>query len=115
MEFIPEVPGNSGIKLPVYDVYFISEFPGNSEICSPKKFKLFLFPCQEVLGIRYWVLGTGYQVLATSYWVPGRPEADLREAGGRLIGESRGRSPRVKMFNLFSECLNNARSTSVRI
>ena len=62
-----------------------------------------------VLGIRYWVLGTGYQVLVTRYWVPGRPEADLREAGGRLIGGSGGEPPSKKGSHVcFAECLSNA-------
>ena len=53
------------------------------------------------MGIRYWVLGTGYQVLATRYWVPGKPEADLREAGGRLIGVGLGEPPSKKVSPYF--------------
>ena len=81
---------------------FISTVPGNSEMNSKEKFKLFCSTLSHGgLGIRYWVLGTGYQVLATRYWVPGRPEADLREAGGRLIGGSGVAEPPSKKVLLF--------------
>ena len=93
-------PGNSATESRPFEVILFQHSQGMLKWNPKKKFKLFVQPYPKgywVLGIRYWVLGTGYQVLVTRYWVPGRPEADLREAGGRLIGEVwGGGAPPVK-------------------
>ena len=85
----------------------IAAEPGSSETGQNKSLNFFSGSGRYwawVLGIgykvratryatRYWVPGNWYWVPGARHWAPGRPEADLREAGGRLNGGSGGAEP----------------------